>query len=149
MKNRSKILILLCIGLIICILGIGYYYLHPKTGSLNGFLFNNYNKEEIRKIEIRSTHSRKEKLIEDKDEMNKIISDFSNIKLIEYYGSTSNTSKGAYYIYFYDKYDVPIQVTIKGKEYINIINDVDKSNKNYKIIDNSLDVNDIYKLLSK
>lgn len=147
MRNRRKILILLFISLLILILGIGYY-LYPKTGTLNSFLLNNYNKENIEKIEIRSTISRQDKSIEDKDEINEILSKFSNVKLTQYYGNTTDRIKGAYYIYIYDKNVIPIEVSIQGKEYVNIINYSDKSYRKYKIIDNSLDIYYIDKLIS-
>lgn len=147
MKNRRKILILLFISLLIFCLGIGYY-LYPKTGTLNGFLLNNYNKENIEKIEIRSTISRQDKSIEDKDEINEILSKFSNVKLARHYGNTSDRVKGAYYIYIYDKNGIPIEVNIQGEEYVNIINDSDKSYRKYRIIDNSLDVDYINELIS-
>lgn len=62
MKNKSKNLMVLSICLIICTFKIGYYYIHPKTILLNSILFANYSKGEIKKIEIRSTYSREDKL---------------------------------------------------------------------------------------
>lgn len=147
MHNLKKKLVLVCI--VLFILGLGAFYVYPKNKLLSSFLFNNYNKEEIRKIEIRSTYSREDKLIENKDEINKIINSLYQIKLVQYYGSINNRTKGSYYIYFYDKDSIPIEVAIKGTKYVNIINDVNKYNKNYKILDNSLDINEIDKLLSK
>lgn len=142
MRNRRKFLILLFISLLILVLGIGYY-LYPKTGTLNNFLLSNYNKDNIEKIEIRSTISRQDKSIEDKDEINEILSEFSKVKLVRYYGNTYDKTKGSYYIYIYDKNGIPIEVGIQGKEYVNIINDSDKSYRRYKIIDSSLDIDEL------
>lgn len=145
MRNKKNILFLIII-LLICILA---YYFYPRIITLNSILFNNYNKENIEEIEIRSTSSRQDKSIKDKDEINNILTNFSNIKLVKHYGDISNRTKGSYHIYIYDKNSIPIEIVIQGKEYINIINDHDKSNKEYKIVDNSLNANYINELISQ
>lgn len=147
MRNNKKFLILLFSILLILALGIGYY-LYPKTGTLNSFLLNNYNIKNIEQIEIRSTISRQNKLIEDKDKINEILSNVSNIKLLRHYGSTADKTKGSIHIFIYDESKIAIEIIIQGKEYINIINDYDNSNKEYKIIDNSLDLDYINTLIS-
>ncbi len=62
--------------------------------------------------------------------------------------STANKTKGSIYIFIYDKSRITTEIIIQGKEYINIINDYDNSNKEYKIIDNSLDLDYINRLIS-
>ncbi|MDF2884210.1 MAG: hypothetical protein K0R54_4777 [Clostridiaceae bacterium] len=144
MKKRVSIIILL-IAVLVVILG---YYLYPRTGTLNSFLSNNYNKENIEQIEIRSTYSGQDKTVKDKDEINKILDNVSNIKLVRHYGSTENKTKGAIHIFIYDESRIVTEIIIQGKEYIDIINDYDNSNKEYKIIDNSLDLDYINRLIS-
>ncbi|WP_459479620.1 hypothetical protein [Clostridium saccharoperbutylacetonicum] len=144
MKKRVSIIILL-IAVLVVILG---YYLYPRTGTLNSFLSNNYNKENIEQIEIRSTYSGQDKTVKDKDEINKILDNVSNIKLVRHYGSTENKTKGAIHIFIYDESRIVTEIIIQGKEYIDIINDYDNSNKEYKIIDNSLDLDYINSLIS-
>lgn len=133
MKIRTSIIAFSIIALI-CIL---VYCLYPKSGTLNSFLLSNYDKESIEEVELRSTYSGQDKSFRDKKEINEIISNISNIKLVQYYGSTKDRVKGSYHIYIYDKNQIT-EIYIQGKEYINIINDCDNSNKVYKIIDNSL-----------
>ncbi|WP_270565820.1 hypothetical protein [Clostridium beijerinckii] len=147
MTNKKKFSILFFSTLLILALGTGYYLCH-QTGTLNSFLLNNYNKENIEQIEIRSTVSREDKSIKDKDKINEILANVSNVKLVRHYGSTANKTKGAIHIFIYDKSRINIEIIIQGKEYINIINDYDNSNKEYKIIDNSLDLDYINRLIS-
>lgn len=144
MKKRVSIIILL-IAVLVVILG---YYLYPRTGTLNSFLLSNYNKENIEQIEIRSTYSGQDKTVKDKDEINKILDSVSNIKLVRHYGSTENKTKGAIHIFIYAESRIVTEIIIQGKEYIDIINDYDNSNKEYKIIDNSLDLDYINRLIS-
>jgi len=144
MKKRVGIIILL-IAVLVVILG---YYLYPRTGTLNSFLFSNYNKENIEQIEIRSTYSGQDKTVKDRDEISKILDNVSNIKLVRHYGSAENKTKGAIHIFIYDKSKITNEIIIQGKEYINIINDDGNSNKEYKIIDNSLDLDYINSLIS-
>ncbi|MBN7577054.1 hypothetical protein C1H57_22245 [Clostridium sp. 2-1] len=147
MRNKKKFSILLFSILLILALGTGYYLYH-KPGTLNSFLLNNYNKENIEQIEIRSTLSRQDRSIKDKDKITEILANISNIKLVRHYGSTANKTKGSIYIFIYDKSRITTEIIIQGKEYINIINDYDNSNKEYKIIDNSLDLDYINRLIS-
>lgn len=51
MRKRLSISIFFITVLIVC----SSYYLYPRKGTLNDFLFSNYNKENIEEIEIRST----------------------------------------------------------------------------------------------
>ncbi|UYZ39010.1 hypothetical protein OD350_29420 (plasmid) [Clostridium beijerinckii] len=144
MKKRVSIIIFLISVLVI----ISGYYLYPRTGTLNSFLLSHYNKENIEQIEIRSTYSGQYKSVRDKDEINKMLSDFSNIKLVQHYGSTSDREKGSYHIYIYDENSVTTEIIIQGKEYINIINSSNNSNREYKVIDDSLDLDFINEFLS-
>ncbi|WP_026886729.1 hypothetical protein [Clostridium beijerinckii] len=144
MKKNLSISILLITVLIVC----SSYYLYPRKGTLNSFLFSNYNKENIEKIEIRSTLGGEDKTIKDKIEINNILFDLSKIKLIQHYGSVSDRTKGSYHIYIYDKNSISAEVTIQGKEYINIANNISNSNKEYRIIENTLDLDYINGLIS-
>ncbi|EHI98270.1 MULTISPECIES: hypothetical protein [unclassified Clostridium] len=143
--TKKRFVIFLITILSICILG---YYLYPKNEDIGKLLFSNYQKENIEKIEIRSTSSRQDRSIKDKDKINEILYNISNIKLVRYYGSTVNRTKGSIHIYIYDESKVTTEIIIQGKEYINIINNYDNFNKEYKIIDNSLDLDYINRLIS-
>jgi hypothetical protein len=73
----------------------------------------------------------------------------SKIKLIQHYGSISNRTKISYHIYIYDKNSISAEVIIQGKEYISIVNNINNSNKEYKIIENTLDLDYINRLISQ
>lgn len=143
--TKKRFVIFLITILSICILG---YYLYSKNEDIGKLLFSNYQKENIEKIEIRSTSSRQDRSIKDKDKINEILYNISNIKLVRYYGSTVNRTKGSIHIYIYDESKVTTEIIIQGKEYINIINNYDNFNKEYKIINNSLDLDYINRLIS-
>lgn len=138
MRNKISIIFLI-------IFFIGYYF-YPKSGTLNSFAFYNFNKSSIEKIEIRNTSSMKDKSIRDKDKINEIVSNISGIKITQSYDSTLGKARGSYYIYIYDKNTIPMEIVIQNKEYINVIND---SNKSYKIIENSFDTDYIDRLISE
>ncbi|MBN7576257.1 hypothetical protein C1H57_17510 [Clostridium sp. 2-1] len=145
MRKKLSVSIFLITVLIVC----ASYYLYPRKGTLNNFLFSNYNKENIEEIEIRSTSGGEDKTIKDKIEINDILFNLSKIKLIQHYGSISNRAKGSYHIYIYDKNSISAEVTIQGKEYISIANNINNSNKEYRIIENTLDLDYINKLISQ
>lgn len=161
MKNFKKHLIFLCV---IIVLVIFAYYFYPKSVSLNSVLLKYCNKQNINEIIIRSTNYDLEKAIEYKnthidydskkyiknnDEIDAVLLNFSNIKLIEHYGSTLNHTKGSYYFYIYENDDNNLDVSILGKEYIQITDFKNNLEKNYKIVDNSLDMNYLRKLISE
>lgn len=53
------------------------------------------------------------------------------------------------HIYIYDKNSISAEVIIQGKEYISIANNINNSNKKYRIIENTLDFDYINKLISQ
>lgn len=53
------------------------------------------------------------------------------------------------HIYIYDKNSISAEVIIQGKEYISIANNINNSNKKYRIIENTLDLDYINKLISQ
>ncbi|SFC39924.1 hypothetical protein [Clostridium uliginosum] len=97
------------------------------------------NKENVDKIHIRGVNSGNIKNIKDKNKINEILSNLSNVKLVEYNGDTSkNRTKGAYEIVIYENHKYTLFIYTLGKEYL-IISDSEKFLKRYKVLDNSFD----------
>lgn len=114
MRNKKKFSILLFSILLILALGTGYYLYH-KPGTLNSFLLNNYNKENIEQIEIRSTLSRQDRSIKDKDKITEILANVSNIKLVRHYGSTANKQRVLFIFSFMIKAGLLPRLSYRGK----------------------------------
>ncbi|SFC38032.1 hypothetical protein [Clostridium uliginosum] len=136
MKNIKNYIIFLSIIILTVCLG---YYFHSKYVTLDNIFSMTINKENVDKIYIRGVNSGNIKSIKDKNKINEILSNLSNVKLVEYYGDTAkNRTKGAYEIVIYKNAEDTLFIYTLGKEYL-MISDNEKSLKIYKILDNSFD----------
>ncbi|MBW6409426.1 hypothetical protein [Clostridium weizhouense] len=146
MKNFKKyILFILIIILAIFLL----YYFHPKNTTLGNIFSVHCDKENINKLYIRGINSRTENYIEDKNQIESILSNLSNVELIEYSGDTSkNRTKGSYEICIYESGKNNLYIYTLGKEYLIIYNDSDFY-KTYKVLNNSFNRKYMEKITSE
>ena len=115
---------------------------------MNEFILKNYNKDDVKIIEITSTKLELYKTIRDKKQINNILSNLENIKLRRYYGSIDYKPKVYYYIDIYNNnYDDIFQILIIDNNYITINKNNNNYSTKYKIVDNTLNFEDMNKLL--
>lgn len=136
MKNVKKIFIVLSV---IALVVISIYYLYPKSSSFSNLILKNCQGSNITKIRMTSSYDDKYRSIKDINEINKLLSDLSKIKIVEFKENT-NIRSDYYYDFAIstDKDNNLLEVIVYDTNYITIDNIREHNLKTYRIIDNGL-----------
>lgn len=136
MKNVKKIFIFFSVIALVVLL---IYYLSPKSNSFRNFILKDCQGSNISKIRMTSSYDDKYKSITDINEINKLLSDLSKMKIVEFKENT-NIRSNYYYDFAIstDKNSNPLEVIIYDTNYITIDNIREHNLKTYRIMDNGL-----------
>lgn len=154
MKITRKIVIVIILFILVGII----YFLYPKSGLFESFIFKNINKNYITQIRIDSHNLEEDKKIEDKEDIQEILFQLSKLNIKECGDYIPIDRKEAYDIRFsngnqYISYDgakkiLDIQITFYNNGYIVLDGEGNLKSKYYKIYDSS-EVDNLDKFLSK
>lgn len=115
------------------------YYLSPKSNSFRNFILKDCQGSNISKIRMTSSYDDKYKSITDINEINKLLSDLSKMKIVEF-KENANIRSNYYYDFAIstDKNSNLLEVIIYDTNYITIDNIREHNLKTYRIMDNGL-----------
>lgn len=141
MKNKKKYIIL-CISILLLTniyqLYTKIHYIYPEKTTLDKIISSHCSKENINEIYIERLDSGNKKSIKDKDTINKVLSNLSNVQLVKYSGHMPHhKTEYSYEICIYDT-KKNLFIDTRGKEYF-IISDDGNLLKRYKVLIDSFD----------